>query len=78
MANAKSGKKPIAKALLFGIASIALYVAVFANENFVRETWAKGGAYAVLPLITVFIFSFVHGNFADSLMASFGLVAKKK
>ncbi len=76
--NAKKGKKPYLKALLFGIVSLVLYVLVFTNEQFVRETWAKGGVYAVLPLATVFVFSFIHGNFADGLMYLFGLTAKKK
>ncbi|MDI6715394.1 MAG: hypothetical protein QME63_00395 [Actinomycetota bacterium] len=74
----KPAKKPYAKALLFGVLSLALYIAVFANEVFVRSTWAKGGVYAILPIVTVFVFSFVHGTFADSLMSSLGIVAKKK
>jgi len=75
--SGKTGKKPYVKTALFGIVSLALYVEVFTNESFVRETWAKGGVYAVLPLATVFVFSFVHGSFANHLMTSLGLVAKK-
>lgn len=73
----KKAKKPYGKALIFGIVSIALYAAVFMNEGFVRETWAKGGVYAALPIATVFVFSYIHGSFANHLMVSLGLEAKK-
>ena len=76
--HSKSTKKPYLKVLLYGLLSGTSYALVFTHEAFVREVWAKGGIYAVLPIITVFVFSFVHGNFADNFMASIGIVAKKK
>ncbi len=79
MANSSSKKvkKTFGRAALFGVVSLALYLAVFTNEHFVRETWAKGGIYAVLPIVTVFVFSFIHGEFANNLMSSLGMVPKK-
>lgn len=74
----KPSKKPYAKAILFGIASTALYWAALSNEEVVREVWAKGGVYTALPIITVFIFSFVHGSFANYVFSVLGLEAKKK
>lgn len=66
------------KAVVYGAFSVILYAALFVNEEFVRNTWAKGGAYAILPIVTVFVFSFIHGNFANHLMTSLGVVAKKR
>ncbi|HZD60844.1 MAG TPA: hypothetical protein VE439_10390 [Anaerolineae bacterium] len=79
MANSRSTitKKPYAKALVFGIFSIASYVAVLTNEVTVREVWAKGGIYTILPIATVFFFSFVHGNFASYVFSVLGIEAKK-
>lgn len=74
----RSGKKLYLRVVLFGIVSLALLVTLFTNEHYIRETWAKGGVYAILPIVTVFLFSYVHGNFADSFMTSLGMVPKKK
>jgi hypothetical protein len=80
MTKSYSGKtkKPYGKTASYGILSLALYAAVFTNEAYVREIWAKGGVYAVLPIATVFVFSFIHGSFANNLMSSLGIEAKKK
>lgn len=74
----KAAKKPYLKALLFGIISIGLYVAVFTNEVSIREVWGKGGVYAALPIVTVFVFSFIHGAFANYVYSVLGIEAKKK
>jgi hypothetical protein len=71
-------KKPYGKAAMYGILSIALYAALFTNETYVREVWAKGGVHVILPIATVFVFSFIHGSFANNLMSSLGIEAKKK
>jgi len=71
-------KKPYAKAIILGLVSVGLYYAIFINEAYVREVWAKGGAYTILPIATVFIFSFVHGSFANYLFSVLGIEAKKK
>lgn len=74
----KSRKKPYLKVIILGLISIALYTAVFTNEVYVRETWALGGAYTALPIITVFIFSFIYGSFANYVFVLLGIEAKKK
>lgn len=74
----RTARKPYGKMLLFGLVSIGLYALVFLNETFVRVTWAKGGVYAALPIVTVFVFSFVHGNFASYVFSVLGIEAKKK
>ena len=74
----KAQKKPYLKVIVLGLLSVALYVAIFTNEVFVRETWAKGGAYTALPILTVFIISFVYGSFANYVFVVLGLEAKKR
>jgi len=71
-------KKPYAKAIMLGLASIGLYYMILINEAYVREVWAKGGVYTILPIATVFIFSFVHGSFANYMFTVLGIEAKKK
>lgn len=61
-----------------GLASAALYTAVFANSGTVMKYFTKGGLYAALPIVTVFIFSFVHGSFASNMWSLLGIEAKKK
>ncbi|MEW6326389.1 MAG: hypothetical protein AB1487_02150 [Thermodesulfobacteriota bacterium] len=74
-----TGKKPVGKMISFGIGSIILYAIVFSNEGLVTEWFTKGKWFAALPIITVFIFSFVHGTFASYLWSVLGLeVVKKK
>lgn len=70
-------KKPVGKMLLFGAMSISAYVFLFANEKLVTETFTLGGANAVFPVATAFLFSFVHGAFASNLLSVLGLEAKK-
>lgn len=71
-----SQKKPYLKTLLYGALSIASYVFLFANVDYVNEYFVKGGLYAALPIITAFYFSFVHGAFASYLISVLGLKAK--
>ncbi|MEW6408680.1 MAG: hypothetical protein AB1488_01015 [Nitrospirota bacterium] len=71
-------KKPYFKAIFWGIFSIGLYIAVFINQNTVTDYFTRGGWYAALPIITVFIFSFVHGAFASYLLSCLGIEAVKK
>jgi hypothetical protein len=75
---AKSKKKPYLKAVIFGIASIASYIFLFSNSKLVMEEYTRGGAYAALPVLTAFYFSFLHGAFASNVLDVVGLQAKKK
>ena len=71
-------KKPYLKALAFGITSAVLYWAVFTHETFIKSHWGKGGIYAVLPIATAFLFSFIHGSFTNHFYSVLGIEAKKK
>ena len=71
-------KKPYLMTVVFGAVSLAMYVALFTHQGWVTETFTKGGYYAAFPIITAFLFSFIHGAFASNMLSSFGLEAKKK
>ncbi len=74
-------KKPYLQTVLFGILSLASYIALFAHEEWVTDTFTRGGYYVVYPMVTAFWFSFIHGAFGSNLLSTLGLeakVAKKK
>jgi hypothetical protein len=70
--------KLIGKTIGLGLASVALYAAVFTNSATVMKYFTKGGFFAALPIVTVFAFSFVHGAFASNLWSVLGIEATKK
>jgi len=73
----KKSKGPLAiKTLIFGALSGFLYYLVFSNEEWVTTTYTKGGWYAIYPVGTALIFSFVHGAFASNLLSLLGIEAK--
>ena len=63
--------------VIFGAMSIGLYVALFKNEELVTDVFTKGGIYTIWPILTAFVFSFVHGAFASNLLSFLGIEAKK-
>jgi len=71
-------KKPYLKAVVFGVLSIASYVALFSNRTLVMDYFTRGHAYAALPIVTAFFFSFVHGAFASNVLDVLGIEAAKK
>lgn len=70
--------KLITRTIGLGIASVALYAAVFTNSGTIMKYFTKGGLFAALPIVTVFAFSFVHGAFASNLWSVLGIEATKK
>jgi hypothetical protein len=77
MAEEKKKKKPYLQMIIFGIISLSSYVVLFANQDWVTDTYTKGGYYAAFPIVTAFWFSFMHGAFGSSLLSVLGLEAKK-
>ena len=67
-----------AKTAGLGIAAATLYAAVFLNSGTVMKYFTLGGVYAVLPIATVFVFSFVHGAFAHHVWEVLGIRAPQK
>jgi hypothetical protein len=70
--------KLIGKTVGLGLASVALYAAVFTNSDIIMKYFTKGGIFAALPIVTVFAFSFVHASFASNLWSVLGIEATKK
>lgn len=70
--------KLVGKTVTLGLATAALYAAVFLNSATVMKYFTKGGIYAALPVVTVFAFSFVHGTFAHNVWSLLGIEATKK
>ena len=80
MAQAKAvrGKKLVAKTLLYGALSAAMYAAVFTHTTVIMAYFTKGLYYAALPILTALAFSFVHGAFAGNVWSLLGIEAIQK
>ena len=63
------------KAVVFGLLSTALYATVFAFSNTILEYCARGHFYTLLPVGSVFLFSYVHGSFASNTWTALGIEA---
>jgi len=73
-----SKKKPVGKMIVMGLISLALYTLLLTKQDLVNSTFANGGWYALLPIITAFIFSFVHGSFTGDFWTVLGIEAARK
>ncbi len=74
----KTRKKPIGIMALTGVISAGLYVALLANQDLLNANFAKGGIYALLPIITAFVFSYIHGSFTGHFWTVLGVEAARK
>lgn len=71
-------RKPIGKAVIFGMLSIAIYALLFVYEAPVIDYFARGGVFAFLPIAMAFLVSYVHGSFTGSFWSVLGVEASKK
>jgi len=78
MAQSTTRKKPVAAMIVMGIISVALYATLLAKQDLVNNTFSKGGLYALLPIITAFVFSYFHGTFTGHFWTVLGVEASKK
>jgi hypothetical protein len=65
------------KTVIFGTATAALYAAVFTNSEIIMHYFTKGGIYALLPVATVFVFSYAHGSFTSYFWSALGIEGSK-
>lgn len=77
MASEKKNK-PVGKMIVYGIGSVVLYVLLLTNQDIINQNFGRGGVYALLPILTAFVFSFIHGNFTGYFWTVLGVEAKKK
>jgi hypothetical protein len=78
MAQSTTKKKPVTAMLVMGIISIALYTTLLSQQDLINSTFAKGGMYALLPIITAFVFSYFHGGFTGHFWTVLGVEAARK
>jgi hypothetical protein len=78
MAQGNTKKKPVGAMIVMGIISIALYTTLLLKQDLINSTFAKGGLYALLPIITAFIFSYFHGSFTGNFWTVLGIEAARK
>ena len=71
-------RKPYGSMLLMGAISIALYTILLMNQDLINHYFGRGGVYAFLPIVTAFVFSFVHGTFTGDFWTVIGVEAAKK
>lgn len=64
------------KTVITGIMAVSLYTVFFMNAELVMTWFTKGGIYAALPILTAFLFSFVHGAFTGNIWELLGVNAK--
>ena len=76
----KSGRnlKLAGQTVGWGLATAALYAAVFLNGETVMSYFTRGGWFAALPIATVFLFSYVHGTFSHHVWEALGIQAPKR
>lgn len=78
MAQSSIKRKPVGAMIVMGIISVALYATLLLKQDLVNSTFAKGGLYAFLPIITAFVFSYFHGSFTGHFWTVLGVEAAKK
>ncbi len=78
MAQSSAKKKPIGAMIFMGIISLALYTTLLLKQDLLNSTFAKGGWYALLPIIMAFVFSYFHGSFTGSFWTVLGIEAARK
>ena len=66
------------KAISYGIVVIILYTLLLTRQDFINANFSRGGWYALLPIITAFVFSFAHGKLTGSFWSVLGIEASKK
>jgi len=70
--------KALKGTVIFGLVTAAVYAAIFLNSGQVMNYFTKGGMYALLPVGTAFLVSFVHGAFTSNFWSALGIEASKK
>jgi len=70
--------KPWLPMLVSGAASALCYVTLFAHEREVMAAFTRtDGWYPALPVLSAFLFSFVHGAFTGYFWEVVGVVARR-
>ncbi len=71
-------RKAIGTMIVMGVLSAVLYAALLLYQDEVNGTFSRAGAYAVLPIVTAFAFSLVHGTFTGRFWTVLGIEASDR
>jgi peptidoglycan/LPS O-acetylase OafA/YrhL len=71
--NHKSRAGTLRRAVFWGAISVAMYVAVFLNQDAVTRYFTKEGAVAIAVVVTALAFSLIHGSFANYVIDLSGI-----
>lgn len=74
----KSRTSQVAKTVFLGVATLLLYLLLFANEATVLKLSGQGHWYFLLPILIAFVFSFFHGAFTAEFWDVLGVKASGK
>ncbi len=78
MAGARVKRAASLKSMLaFGSVSLVLYGAVFCFADPLTSLFARGGAYCVLPVLTVLVVSYFYAGFAGGFWEALGVRAAR-
>lgn len=69
--------KQLVRAVLFGAASLVLYLCLFFFERDILALSALGGWHFLIPVGIAFVFSFAHGTFTGHFWDALGVRAKR-
>jgi hypothetical protein len=69
--------KQMTKLIVYGVASLVLYVLLYLFEDEVLAFTEKGSWFFIIPVTAAFVFSFSHGNFTSHFWDVLGIKAKK-
>jgi hypothetical protein len=75
--DSQPGTKQVAKVMLLGALSLALYVTLFSYEETILSLTSQGRWSFIIPISIAFIFSFAHGAFTGEFWDVLGIKAKK-
>lgn len=70
--------RPVRQVIIWGLISLALYLALFLNQETVTYYFTRGGSFAIVVVLTPIVFSFIHGAFANYLLEALGIQPLKK
>ena len=72
-------KKPFGRLFIMGACSLGLFVGLLTQQDMINANFGKGGPlYALLPIVTAFVFSYFHGAFTGDFWTVLGIEAAKK
>lgn len=67
--------KPIGRLFIMGCCSVCLYILLITKQDLISTYIGQGGVFAVLPVVTAFVFSYFHGTFTGDFWTVLGVEA---